>query len=95
MLARLERARAYEQQPDVFAVSINGAFPNADIAEVGASVNYAVLPFAKVPRPVFPLDREIDIADWLANNNRGVYIPAQLAHRDPFDRFGAHKPERT
>jgi microcystin degradation protein MlrC len=38
MLARLERARAYEQEPDVFAVSINGAFPNADIAEVGASV---------------------------------------------------------
>ncbi len=38
MLARLQRARAYEQQPDVFAVSINGAFPNADIAEVGASV---------------------------------------------------------
>ena len=38
MVARLERARAYEQQPDVFAVSINGAFPNADIAEVGASV---------------------------------------------------------
>ncbi len=38
MIARLERARAYEQQPDVFAVSINGAFPNADIAEVGTSV---------------------------------------------------------
>lgn len=38
MVERLARARAYEQQPDVFAVSINGAFPNADIAEVGASV---------------------------------------------------------
>jgi microcystin degradation protein MlrC len=38
MLARLERARAYEQQADVFAVSINGAFPNADIPEVGPSV---------------------------------------------------------
>ena len=38
MLARLERARAYEQQADVFAVSVNGAFPNADIPEVGASV---------------------------------------------------------
>ena len=38
MIGRLERARAYEQQPDVFAVSINGAFPNADIAEVGASI---------------------------------------------------------
>ena len=38
MIERLARARAYEQTPDVFAVSINGAFPNADIAEVGASV---------------------------------------------------------
>lgn len=38
MLGRLAQARAYEQQADVFAVSINGAFPNADIAEVGTSV---------------------------------------------------------
>ena len=39
------------------------------------TVDYAVLPFAKVPRPVFPLDRDIDIADWLRANNGGVYIP--------------------
>lgn len=38
MIERLAQARAYEQAPDVFAVSINGAFPNADIAEVGVSV---------------------------------------------------------
>jgi len=38
MLARMEKARAYEQQPDVFAVSINAGFANADIAEVGPSV---------------------------------------------------------
>lgn len=38
MVPRLAAARAYETDPDVFAVSINGAFPNADIAEVGASV---------------------------------------------------------
>ena len=38
MLARVEKARAYEQQPDVFAVSINAGFANADIAEVGPSV---------------------------------------------------------
>jgi microcystin degradation protein MlrC len=38
MLERLAQARAYEQQADVFAVSINGAFPNADIPEVGTSV---------------------------------------------------------
>ena len=38
MIERLERARAYERKPEVFAVSVNGAFPNADIAEVGPSV---------------------------------------------------------
>ena len=38
MVDRLARARAYEQQADVFAVSINGAFPHANITEVGASV---------------------------------------------------------
>lgn len=35
MVARLARAVAYEQEPDVFAVSVNGGFGNADIAEVG------------------------------------------------------------
>lgn len=38
MVARIERARAYEQEPDVFAVSVNGGFGNADIAEVGPTV---------------------------------------------------------
>ena len=38
MLARAARARAYEGQPDVFAVSINAGFGRADIAEVGPSV---------------------------------------------------------
>ncbi|MEO8858697.1 MAG: M81 family metallopeptidase [Burkholderiaceae bacterium] len=38
MLERAARARAYEQQPDVFAVSINAGFGRADIAEVGPSV---------------------------------------------------------
>ncbi|MBK9440374.1 MAG: M81 family metallopeptidase [Comamonadaceae bacterium] len=38
MLERIARARAYEQVPDVFAVSVNGGFANADIAEVGPSV---------------------------------------------------------
>lgn len=38
MIQRLSQARAYEQQTDVFAVSINGGFANADIAEVGPSV---------------------------------------------------------
>ena len=39
------------------------------------TVDYAVLPFAKVPRPVFPLDRDIDIANWLRANHGGIYIP--------------------
>ena len=38
MVDRIRRARAYEQQPDVFAVSVNGGFANADIAEVGPSI---------------------------------------------------------
>ena len=38
MVQRIERARAYEQEPDVFAVSVNGGFANADIAEVGPTV---------------------------------------------------------
>lgn len=38
MVARLERARRYEQEPDVFAVSVNGGFANADIAELGPSI---------------------------------------------------------
>jgi microcystin degradation protein MlrC len=38
MVGLLERARDYERNPDVFAVSINGGFANADIAEVGPTV---------------------------------------------------------
>ena len=38
MLARLQQARAYEQQPGVFAVSINAGFARANIAEIGPSV---------------------------------------------------------
>ncbi len=39
MVERIERARAYEKdQPGALAVSINGAFPEADIAEVGPTV---------------------------------------------------------
>jgi microcystin degradation protein MlrC len=38
MIERIAKARAYEQHPDVFAVSVNGGFGNADIAEVGPTV---------------------------------------------------------
>lgn len=38
MVERIARARAYEREPGVFAVSVNGGFGNADIAEVGPTV---------------------------------------------------------
>ncbi len=38
MIDRHARARAFEARADVFAISINGAFPEADIAEVGPTV---------------------------------------------------------
>jgi microcystin degradation protein MlrC len=38
MIERIVKARAYEQQADVFAVSINAGFGNADIVEVGPTV---------------------------------------------------------
>jgi microcystin degradation protein MlrC len=38
MIERIASARTYEQQSDVFAVSVNGGFGNADIAEVGPTV---------------------------------------------------------
>jgi microcystin degradation protein MlrC len=38
MIGRIAKARTYEQQPDVFAVSVNAGFGNADIAEVGPTV---------------------------------------------------------
>lgn len=38
MVERIALARRYETLPDIFAVSVNGGFANADIAEVGPSV---------------------------------------------------------
>jgi microcystin degradation protein MlrC len=38
MIERLAKARAYEERDDAFAVSVNGGFASADIAEVGPSV---------------------------------------------------------
>jgi microcystin degradation protein MlrC len=38
MLARIEKALAYEAEEDVFAVSINAGFASADIKEVGPTV---------------------------------------------------------
>ena len=38
MIARLTAARKYEEQADVFAVSINAGFANTDIADLGPTV---------------------------------------------------------
>lgn len=38
MINRIERARDYEAEPDVFAVSINAGFEGSDIAEIGPTV---------------------------------------------------------
>lgn len=38
MIERIAKARAYESQPDVFAVSINAGFASADVATVGPTV---------------------------------------------------------
>jgi microcystin degradation protein MlrC len=38
MIQRLAKARAYEAEPGVYAVSVNAGFGNADIAEIGPSV---------------------------------------------------------
>ena len=38
MIERIERARAYELEPDVFAVSINAGFEESDITEIGPTV---------------------------------------------------------
>jgi microcystin degradation protein MlrC len=38
MIDRISRARSCEMQDDVFAVSINAGFPNADTAEIGPTV---------------------------------------------------------
>jgi microcystin degradation protein MlrC len=38
MIERIAAAREYEKQADIFAVSVNGGFASADIAEVGPTV---------------------------------------------------------
>jgi microcystin degradation protein MlrC len=42
------------------------------------TLDYARLPFAHIPRPLFPLDPEMDLQSWRDQNNQGVYIPAPL-----------------
>lgn len=39
------------------------------------TLDYSLLPFAKVPRPLFPLDPNLSIEDWMGDNAQGIYIP--------------------
>jgi microcystin degradation protein MlrC len=39
------------------------------------TLDYARLPFSRVPRPIYPLDAELDIAHWMQHNAHGIYIP--------------------
>ena len=43
------------------------------------TLDYACLPFVKVPRPLFPFDQDLDIVAWMQANHQGVYLPAPLA----------------
>ena len=47
------------------------------ICDSGAlcTVDYALLPYSKIPRPLFPLDKSIDIQSWKQHNAQGIYIP--------------------
>jgi microcystin degradation protein MlrC len=44
------------------------------------TLDYARLPFVKVPRPLFPFDQDLDLASWLDANHHGIYIPERLAN---------------
>jgi microcystin degradation protein MlrC len=40
------------------------------------TLDYALLPFARIPRPLFPFDLTMDLAPWMTQHQQGVYIPA-------------------
>lgn len=41
------------------------------------TLNYALLPYVRVPRPMFPLDPDLDIALWRLQHADGVYVPSR------------------
>ena len=50
MIDRIARARAYESEPDIFAVSINAGFEESDILEIGPTVLVTFQGDATAPR---------------------------------------------
>ena len=86
----LEQFRAFGIDPQsrrVVAVKsmqhFRAAFePIADrviVCDSGAlcTLNYALLPYARVPRPMFPLDPDLDIKQWKLQHADGVHIPSR------------------
>jgi microcystin degradation protein MlrC len=57
----MERARAYEKEPDVLAVSVNGAFPYADIDEIGPTITVT---YSGDPEPHRVYAEELARAMW-------------------------------
>jgi microcystin degradation protein MlrC len=57
---------AFEPMADRVIVCDSGAL---------CTLDYALLPFSHVPRPLFPFDQDIDLPAWLRANNQGIYIP--------------------
>lgn len=61
LVALMDRARAYEQEPGVLAVSVNGAFPYADIAEIGPTITVT---YSGDPGPHLRFAEEAAEAMW-------------------------------
>ena len=57
----MDRARAYENEPDVLAVSVNGAFPYADIDEIGPTITVT---YSGDPEPHRLFAEEMAKAMW-------------------------------
>jgi microcystin degradation protein MlrC len=61
LVAVMERARAYESEPNVLAVSVNGAFPYADIDEIGPTITVT---YSGDPEPHRLFAEEMAKAMW-------------------------------
>jgi microcystin degradation protein MlrC len=66
LVALMDRAKAYESEPNVLAVSVNGAFPYADIEEIGPTVTVT---YSGTPEPHQVFAEEIAKAMWDARHD--------------------------
>lgn len=84
MIERLAIARAHEQRPDVFAVSINAGFGNADIVEVGPTV---LVTYEGDPEPHQKLAGQIADDIW---NRREEVLNDYLSVEEAAAQSAAH-----